>query len=255
MISFLTKTLYVLLPCYNEEENIRPLVLQWVDQKDFIKDNGFDLVIMPIDDKSTDNTKEEIKDLSKKYDFVKPIYHKINKNLGGVMDTGINEFLKVSKKGDLLVVMDGDNTHKPEAIRKMLKKRHKADVIIASRYRFGSKIKGLSLFRKTMSVLARGYYTLVLDVPNVRDYTCGYRLYSYEALYNAKNIFKDDFIEETSFACMMEILYKLHITGASFYEVPFTLYYGDKGGDSKMNVANTSKNSITTALKLKNLKQ
>lgn len=50
---------------------------------------------------------------------------------------------------------------------------------------------------------------------------------------------------------MMELLYKLHICGTEFAEVPFHLYYDDKEGASKMKVLKTSVDSLKTAFELR----
>ena len=54
------KTLYAILPCYNEEENIGKLIDEWNKQKEKLKVKDIDLKVIAIDDKSTDNTKNRI---------------------------------------------------------------------------------------------------------------------------------------------------------------------------------------------------
>lgn len=56
-------TLFACLPCYNEEENIIPLTLGWLEQEEALKKEGFSLQVVAIDDKSTDSTKEKISQL------------------------------------------------------------------------------------------------------------------------------------------------------------------------------------------------
>ena len=75
-------------------------------------------------------------------------------------------------------------THQPEYIYSMINKLKEENLhcVIASRYRKGSKVEGLSSYRKLLSYGARAIYTLKLRIPNVRDYTCGYRLYRIDAL-------------------------------------------------------------------------
>ena len=58
-------------------------------------------------------------------------------------------------------------------------------------------------------------------------------------------------VEKKSFACMMELLYKLYRCGCTFAEVPFTLYYDSKEGESKMNLGKTIRDSFLTALRLR----
>ncbi|MCI8621001.1 MAG: hypothetical protein HFJ50_04450 [Clostridia bacterium] len=102
-----------------------------------------------------------------------------------------------------------------------------------------------------MSKFARIYYSIVLNIPNVKDYTCGYRVYTYDIIKKMLEKFGENPIKEKSFACMMELLYKVHKVGAKFAEVGFELKYGNKCGESKMNVSKTAERSLITAVKLK----
>lgn len=247
--------LHVYLPCYNEAGNIRLLVEEWLTEADPMEKAGYELRLTCVDDKSTDDTLDILKNLANQHPVVSVIVHSDNKNLGGVLVTAIRDFLSVSSAGDLMCFMDADNTHKPRYIHSMLKKLSSIGCnqvrIIASRYQPGAGIQGLAKNREWFSIMARVYYSLILHVPNVRDYTCGYRLYTRQAMVVAWEKYGDNLVEHQSFACMMELLYKLHKSGTRFAEVPFHLYYDHKEGTSKMRLACTIKDSLLTALKLR----
>lgn len=246
------KNLVIGIPCYNEAENISTLLYKWIEQEEKLNNLDINLVLVPLDDKSTDSTASILKELSKKHDNINPLYHSENKNLGGGLSTLINYFLETYSSKDMLVIMDGDNTQEPIYIFHMLDELNKnKDIVIASRYRKGSKVKGVPWYRILASYLARLYYTLVLNINNVRDYTCGYRIYTYDILKKGDNSFKDELITQKSFACMMELLYKLSVSGAKIGEVPFILRYDFKKGESKIKILKTSKDSISTAIKIK----
>ena len=66
---------------------------------------------------------------------------------------------------------------------------------------------GVPGFREFLSNGAGVYYKLVLNVKNVKDYTCGYRVYRYEIIDKAFMKYGDAFVEKKTFACMMEVLY------------------------------------------------
>ncbi|MFR2157722.1 MAG: hypothetical protein ACLS43_11895 [Evtepia gabavorous] len=110
---------------------------------------------------------------------------------------------------------------------------------------------GQGLGQPTLQRRARLYYTLVLHVPGVKDYTCGYRVYTRPALQAGVARYGQALVEKKSFACMMELLYKLYRCGCTFAEVPFTLYYDSKEGESKMNLGKTIRDSFLTALRLR----
>ena len=244
--------LYVYLPCYNEAGNIRELTLDWLAQAEKLSEKGTNLNVVIIDDKSTDDTLALARALEQDHTAVRVIAHEVNKNLGGGLNTAVDDFLSIAGEEDLMCVMDGDNTQKPRYIFSMLEKiLTGADCVIASRYQPGAEVDGVPFVRRFLSDGAKLYYTLVLQVPRVRDYTCGYRVYRFSALKKAKAKYGESLITMRTFSCMMELLYKLHKAGAVFGEVPFHLYYDDKAGESKMRVLKTMKDSLLTALKLR----
>lgn len=242
----------VILPCYNEEKDIEKLVDKWVKLCDEYAQKGYDLSIFCINDCSTDNTKEVVNALCAKYPTrVNLIDHQVNKGLGGVLRTGFEMFKSQYSNGDICILMDGDDTHDPIYSIPMLDKIGQYDCIIASRYCDSSKTQGVPGVRLFMSWGAKMYYTLMLNVKNVKDYTCGYRMYTYEIIEKAINSYGDNFVEKRSFACMMEVLYKLSKIGCRFTEVPFELRYDLKEGESKMKIVKTVKDSLITAYNLR----
>lgn len=246
------KKIFAMLPCYNEGENIGALIEEWVAQEEALKSEGYELVIIGIDDCSKDNTKAVIEQKSQKYNNVHLEPHKVNKGLCGGLNTSIEYFLKNGQESDLMVLMDGDNTHDPSYIHEMVKLIETGkDCVIASRYREGSQVVGVAKHREFMSDMAKIYYSTVLHVPGVRDYTCGYRVYTFDIIDKLVERFGKDPIIEKSFACMMELLYKIYLVGAKFGEVGFELRYDFKQGESKMKVFKTMQKSLTTAIKLR----
>ena len=246
------KKVWVYLPCYNEAPNIIPLVEKWFDIEPDFKSAGYELLVSCIDDKSTDDTAEKIKSLTERFPNCSLVSHEQNKGLGGVLNTAFHLFLENGKEGDLCVLMDGDNSHDPVYSLSMLPKIDAgADVVIASRYQSGAAVKGLSGIRAFLSNDAGVFYKLILNVKNVKDYTCGYRMYTYSILKKARETYGENIAERRTFACMMEVLYKLAKIGAKFDEVPFVLRYDHKQGASKMRVFKTAKDSILTAFSLR----
>lgn len=249
--------IFAILPCYNEELNIGALIDEWNSQKTKLEANGYSLTVVGIDDCSKDNTKEVIASKAEENDNVVLFPHKVNKGLVGGLNTAISYFLENGEDGDYMVLMDGDNTHNPVYVHDMIEKltSKKKDCVIASRYCESSGVVGVAAHREFMSDMAKLYYSFMLRVPNVKDYTCGYRIYTYPIIKKLVDKFGKEPIVEKSFACMMEFLYKLYLSGATFDEVDFELRYDYKQGTSKMRVIKTMQKSLTTALKLRFLKR
>lgn len=246
------KKIFAVLPCYNEEQNIGALIEEWLKQSEELSQAGYELKVIGIDDCSTDNTKSVISTMADIYENVILEPHEVNKGLCGGLNTAISYFLKNGQADDLMVLMDGDNTHNPSYIHEMVKLlQNGKDCVIASRYREGAQVVGVAKHREFMSDMAKIYYSAVLRVPNVKDYTCGYRVYTYNIIDKLVKRFGEEPIIEKSFACMMELLYKIYLVGAKFDEVGFKLRYDNKQGESKMRVIKTMQKSLSTALKLR----
>jgi dolichol-phosphate mannosyltransferase len=244
--------IYVFLPCYNEEGNIFDLVTAWLSEADKFSKMGYTLKITVIDDCSTDSTKSHVQKIAAEESRVEIVGHEINKGLQGGINTAIRRFVRDGGCGDLMFLMDGDNTQEPKYAYKMVEKIIGGnDCVIASRYCKESGVEGLTIFRRFLSDMARVYYTLVLAVPNIRDYTCGYRVYTHCIIKKLVEKYGWEPIKVKSFACMVEFLYKIYLLGGVFGEVGFTLRYDNKKGASKMRILQTTWQSVVTALRLR----
>ncbi|HYE67930.1 MAG TPA: glycosyltransferase [Anaerovoracaceae bacterium] len=250
--------LTVILPAYNEEENIETMVLRWQQFREVLNYKyGLELQIIAINDGSKDRTKEIAERLEVEHDNFTLVSHRKNKGLGEAVKTGITYFVGQGDHSTYLCLMDCDNTQDPVYITDMLDRidETSSDVVIASRYQKGAEVKGVSGMRLLMSGGAKYVFSVLLQIPNVKDYTCGYRLYNRKIILSAMERFGDELIAESGFTCMVELLYKLHCCGAVFAEVPFALRYDYKKGDSKMAVLKTAVNSIWLALRLRKIKR
>lgn len=244
------KVLYVLLPCYNEEENLRLLLNQWKLETDKNKDI-IKIKIIIINDGSEDNTLRVINYLKIFNNNFTVISHTYNQGLGEALNTGLNYILK---QDDLkyICVMDSDMSHSPIYINKMLEKikDENFNCIIASRYMKGSKVEGVSFFRRILSYSAKVIYKITFKIPQIKDYTCGFRLYDDIILKKLKYKYKNQIINEKGFACTAELLYKVHREKGKIGEIPFSLRYQCKKGKSKMKIIQTITRSIVITNKL-----
>lgn len=248
--------LTVILPAYNEEDNIEILYKKWEDQREVLRnEHGLNLEIILVDDGSSDETAKISEEIARNNACFTLIKHSRNKGLGGAVRTGIEYFIERCQSSSYMCIMDCDNTQEPFYISDMLNsmKNKNTDIVIASRYQKGSEVEGVSKGRLLMSGGARFVFTILLGIPGVKDYTCGYRLYGRDKLDKAYTRFKDKLIEENGFTCMVELLYKLHSCNARISEIAFRLRYDQKQGVSKMSVVKTAKSSMVLAGKLRRI--
>ena len=247
----------VMLPAYNEEKDLEQLAHNWQQYTSVLKSNfDLDLKIIVVNDGSQDNTEKIARTLEKQYANFKLINHEKNKGLGEAVKTGLTYIVNSCPNSRFACLMDCDNTHDPKYVLDMLKKEKEtgADIVIASRYQKGAEVKGVSSIRLLTSEGARYIYSGILHVKNVRDYTCGYRLYNTKKLAKAFKRYGSNLIAESGFTCMAELLYKLYTCGAKFAEIPFELRYDFKQGASKMKVIKTAVNSVALAFRLRGLR-
>jgi dolichol-phosphate mannosyltransferase len=229
--------LWVLLPAWNEEGNLPPLLGDLRDA--FARWPGAPRwEVLVVDDGSTDGTATAASSVPGAP--VTLLRHGRNRGLGAAMRTGIEHVLEHGSDDDLLATMDADHTHPPETIPAMHARAEAgADLVIASRYRPGSEIHGLVAWRRLLSDAA----SLVLRAMfpcGARDYTCGFRLYRVGLLRWGARRYGPAFLNQQGFSVMVDLLLKLRRRARRIEEVPLVLRYDRKRGASKMKVARTA---------------
>ncbi len=236
------KKIFYILPSYNEEPNIQPLLRSF---NNFFKGRNYLVQIIFVDDGSEDNSVNIISKIKKKISKkinIKILKHETNKGLGIALKTGFGYVLKNAHDNDTIVTMDTDNSHTIQLSYQLAKKAmdKNKDVVIASRYKKDSKIKGLHTSRIFLSNSAAILFKIFYPINEVRDYTSGFRAFKVK---NIKKIIKShrNFFTETGFSASVDILLKLYPfrKKLKFYELPINLRYDLKKGKSKMKVLKT----------------
>ncbi len=203
--------LSIIIPTYNERENIENLVDKIFS---IYKSDKIDGEIIIVDDNSSDGTGVIAEELKKKHKKIKVI-HRSGK-LG--LSSAVLEGFKVSD-GEVFGVMDADLSHPPEKISEMFGKikSGEADFVIGSRYIPGGKIIGWNLKRKLMSKFAT---YLARPFTKVRDPMTGFFMIKKEC------IIERDF-DAQGFKILLELLMKAKYN--SVIEVPIVFINRTKG--------------------------
>jgi dolichol-phosphate mannosyltransferase len=236
----------VVIPAYNEEANIGAL-LDRIDTS--MAESGVRYHVIVVDDGSRDRTFEILNDYSKRIPLTIS-RHPVNQGLGATIRNGLLQAAGMSAPGDIVVTMDADETHAPGLIPRMVQMvREGDDVVIASRYRPGARVVGVSLPRRLASYGASWLFRILFPTSGVRDYTSGFRAYRSEVLALAASKYGSRFVEGQGFQCMVDILLKLRKLNVVFGEAPMILRYDLKQGASKMRVARTIWNTLSLAVK------
>jgi dolichol-phosphate mannosyltransferase len=92
-------------------------------------------------------------------------------------------------------------------------------------------------------------FRILFHIPGVSDYSSGYRAYRVSVVKKAFQFWGDEFINQTGFSCMVDILLKLRKMDVVFSEIPLILRYDKKVGNSKMDVKKTIFVTLKLAIK------
>jgi len=212
----------VVIPTYNERENIERLVraVLAVDRS---------LHVLVIDDNSPDGTGELADRLAAAEPRVRVLHRPGKLGLGTATVAGLREGLRCGASG--VLVMDADFSHHPRYIPALLAAaRDGADVAVGSRYVHGGGVRNWPWHRRWMSRLINTYGRLWLGL-TVRDISGAYRLYATRAL---RRIDLAQ-IWSKGYSFQEEILFRLRRAGAVFREVPI-VFEDRRLGQSKINL-------------------
>jgi len=238
---------FIILPAFNEEKSIGKLLIHIEQSMDDSNIRPYEVVV--VNDGSEDETLYTVQQLQQRIP-ISILTHEVNQGLGATLRDGLFEASKRADDRDIIVTMDADDTHIPGLILRMIRMlREGCDVVIASRYRPGSRVIGLSIYRKLLSLSASWLFRLLFPIPGVRDFTSGFRAYKASVIKTAIQFYGDDFVDQDGFQCMVDILLKLRKMNLIFREVPMILRYDLKEGKSKMNIKTTTINTLKLVIK------
>ena len=212
----------VIIPTYNEKENIQKMV-----EKVFSLKPDFELLI--IDDGSPDGTAEIVKTLQQKYaDRLHLLQRQGKQGLGTAYIVGFK--WAIEKKYDYIFEMDCDFSHDPDDLPRLLHAcENGADVAVGSRYCKGGKVKNWPLARVLMSYFASVYVRFILWI-SIRDTTAGFKCYKRKVL----ETIELDQVRFMGYAFQIEMKYRAIKKGFHLVEVPIT-FIDRVEGVSKMS--------------------
>ncbi len=200
-----------LIPAYNEESRIAPVILK---AKKYV-----DIVIV-CDDGSTDLTGEISRSLGA---YV--VRHERNMGYGAALRTLFSEAIR--RGVDIAVTLDADGQHDPDFIPRLIEpiEEGNADLVIGSRFIKGGSAPGISSFRK-LALTSLNFLGRKATKLGVSDTQSGMRAYSRQALEVALEAM------ERGMAVSLGILKEISEAGLRVKEVPIKVSYG-KGRPSK----------------------
>jgi dolichol-phosphate mannosyltransferase len=220
----------VIIPTYNERENIPPLVGRLLEHA------GVRVLI--VDDHSPDGTGEAADALARENPGRVDVVHRTtNRGFGRSYVDGIQR--AIAERADLICQMDADFSHDPARLPALLAAAESADVVIGSRYVAGGAVVNWPKRRRLLSRFANAYVRAITHVP-AHDCTSGFRCWRRAAL---ESLPLDDFVSD-GYSFLVEMLFTAARQGRRIVEVPIT-YVERREGQSKMSRAVILESAIT----------
>ncbi len=205
----------VILPTYNEKENIAGLLdtLEGITGK--IRNHAFCFLVA--DDTSPDGTEEVVKKYQKSHQNVYLLTGK-KEGLGKALLRGM-AYATNNLEAEILVQMDADLSHDPEVLPQMIAEIDKgADFVLGSRYIPGGSIPdNWGAIRKLYSVIGNAIVRFGLGFTQVHDWTGGYRVYRRKFY----ELSKRHLSRYGGYVFQIAFLHKSILNGAKVAEVPF----------------------------------
>jgi dolichol-phosphate mannosyltransferase len=237
---------WLVLPAYDEAKNIPSLFAAVAEAADRVPGG---LTVVLVDDGSTDGTAEVARSAGAALDL-RLLENEVNRGLGATFARGMTAAAEWADPEDVIVSMDADDSHLPAQIPEMLAALAAGkDVVVASRYRRGARVHGVSWHRRGLSLGMSMLFRAVCPVRGVRDYSCGYRAYRAGLIQAALACDGEGLFDTTGFGCLVALLLRLDAHGARCVEVPVVLRYDRKRGPSKMAVLPTVAHTLSVLVR------
>lgn len=210
----------IIIPTYNEKENIEKLLGRLLNLRP-------DIEMLVVDDSSPDGTGRMVENLTKQYPRIHILHRPQKQGIGRAYIAGFKWGL--AHGYDILIEMDADLSHRPRYIPKFIERLQTHDVVIGSRWIPGGGIGNWKLWRVLLSRFANIYSGLVLGF-SVKDLTGGFTGYRRQVLEQIDL----DGIHSDGYCFQIEMKYRCFKKGFRLIEIPIQ-FPDRKAGKSKIS--------------------
>jgi len=214
------KRALVIIPTYNELENIRNIVSEVLKQDARIE-------VMVVDDSSPDGTGAVVKEMMQAEPRIHIIERPGKMGLGTAYVAGFK--YAIAGSFDCVFEMDADFSHDPNMLPEFLRRIEEHDLVLGSRYIKGVNVINWPMKRLLLSYYANVYTRIVTGMP-VRDATGGFKCFRIEVL-KAINL---DAVRSNGYAFQIEMSFKAYRKGFRVHEIPI-IFMDRRVGVSKMS--------------------
>jgi dolichol-phosphate mannosyltransferase len=214
---------WLILPTYNEAENIEAVVRASLDR---LEETGSDHTVLIVDDNSPDGTGQIADRLAEELDPVRVLHRPAKQGLGRAYLAGFA--VALDDGAELVLEMDSDFSHDPADLPRLIAAARAADLVIGSRYVPGGGVVNWGFMRRALSWGGCVYARILLGLP-VRDLTGGFKCF------NARVLRGLDLtgVHADGYGFQIEMTYRAVKAGFTVVEVPI-LFRERRVGQSKM---------------------
>jgi len=209
----------VVIPTYNERDNIRelvPLVLA-----------ATDCHVVVVDDDSPDGTAEAVRGLATTDARIHLVNHRPRLGIGPAYKEGFRAALALAP--EFVVQMDADFSHPPAMLRELVRLGAENDLVLGSRYLKGITVVNWPIERLLISYFGNAYARAVTGLP-VRDVTGGFKCWRRSTLLAIDT----DAVRSNGYSFQIETTYRTWTRGLRIREVPI-IFMDRERGESKLS--------------------
>jgi dolichol-phosphate mannosyltransferase len=221
----------IIIPTYNEKDNIRNITTAVLAQQENISDTAISVLV--VDDNSPDGTADLVRAMQRPEEFGPEKVHLMQRmgkmGLGTAYVAGFKYGLEHGF--DFIFEMDADFSHDPNEIPVFLREIKTYDLVIGSRYISGANVANWPLRRLLLSYYANMYARTITGI-KVQDATGGFKCFRRKVL---EAIDLDD-IRSNGYAFQIEMNFRAWRKGFSIKEIPI-VFVDRHAGTSKMSKA------------------
>ena len=214
---------WLILPTYNEAENLEPLVRAALPR---LAEAVPEHHVLVVDDCSPDGTGAIADRLAAEHAEVEVLHRPGKEGLGRAYIAGFEHAL--GRGAELLIEMDADFSHDPADLPRLIAAAADADLVLGSRYVPGGGIADWGRFRRTLSRGGSLYARAILGVP-IRDLTGGFKCFRRATLEGID--YRDTHADGYGF--QIELTYRAYRRGFRVREIPI-VFRDREAGTSKM---------------------
>lgn len=210
----------VIVPTYNERENLPPLVERLLNL-------AIPVDLLVVDGGSPDGTGKLADDFAAKHSSIHVLHETEKRGLGRAYCAGFDWAIKHNY--EFILEMDGDFSHNPDDIPKFVEAAANADLVLGSRYVNGIRVINWPLGRLMLSMSAAKYVRLVTGMP-FSDPTGGFKCFRRGALQSIDL----NGVRSNGYSFQIEMTHKIWRQGRKVVEVPI-IFTERLRGKSKMS--------------------